>query len=1176
LCVQSDVVTDRTGIDTGVTAVGFERRIIDFAARTYIDVDGREWSLTRAECALISAFLRNPARVLSRDQLRCAVCGGSAEPNSRSIDMLVTRLRRKIEVDPAEPRLVLTVPSEGYRFAVRPQDIKWLTSGTGEVQHAQATSPARLPPERRQLVVMACEIAGFAELSTRLDLDDLCHTTNVIHSTCANVLRSFGGKVAQFLADHLVIYFGHQKAQEDDAQRAILAGFALLRAVADLRVQFYADLHLRVGIASGPVMIAGLSGTDESDGFSAVGLPLTVAMQLQSAAQPGTIIVAAETRDLAGRLFQYEELPHVVANEGMTPVSAWRVTKQSDVAGRFDALHRSPMTELVGRSAQVDLLKRNWSQTCSGEGRVVLLSGEAGIGKSRLAMTLAEQIEGGTILRYFGFPYGTDAPLLAVIKELEKAAGFTSDDSPEEKLAKLKAHFEPCESQHADGINCIAHLLALPIASGSVAQLSPRTRKEKIFATLLARIDSLATCKPVLVLIEDAQWIDSMSLEFIAALVQRASRRRIMALVTAQSEFTPVWATLPHVKVFELSRLGHNDAEYLVSLVAGANALPRDITTDILTRADGVPLFLEEITKSVLESGDLRHHPAVPSTLRAALLARLDRLGPAKKIVQIGAVIGREFSYKLLRLVAVAAPETKLSAALEHLVRSRLAFRRGVGPHATYIFKHALVRDAAYDTLPRELRQTLHAAIAEALEEHFPEIANSEPALLAHHFREGGNTMKTAIYLTATAERALLGSGTAEAFTHLADAQGLLSSLPEGKERSQLELKLEIILSRAFTALRSFAAPETREAYRRVRARCETLDDQSLLPMVMLGQWVGAWSAAEHDVAISVARELYSFGERHSVPEALAAAHMAMGISLTVCGDLVRGRGHFEDALRINRFTLPLRQPFLFSDADGRVSSATYLHDCLLLLGYPTQAESAAKQAEAAANGAGTPASGQTYSCALAQHHILRMYVLRRDIQKTMTNGSALLHLAREQGYPYFLGSSMIHVGWALAHSGETERGIDLCRQGLTRLRQIGVSSWFPRYFALLGECYKLAGNKNRENQTLTDALQSLDSTGERLWESEIYRLKGCFLLRAGEAHKAEACFVKAVSTARQRHARLFELRAATNLAGLMTKDSNGAKARDVLSSIYGRFTEGFDQVDLREAKAVLDRLPAA
>jgi predicted ATPase/class 3 adenylate cyclase/CheY-like chemotaxis protein len=1180
---QAAHIPESGGKQKSAKIIRFEGGAVDLAAHTYIDADGRELPLTRAELALLSGFLRSPGRVLSRDQLRQMI-GGRGQPYDRSVDMLIARLRRKIEPDRTHPRLILTVAGAGYKFAARPQSIGSALERTNERAYQEETGRFRGPAERRLLTVMACQILGFGGLSRRHDPEDLHEMTGVIRTECIRVLKRFDGKLVHFLGASLLIYFGYSEAREDDVERAILAGLDLVRAIGGVGDRLRRELRLRVGIATGPVVIGDPDARGTAEEHGAVGDALNLAMHLQSTASPGTVVIAEETHALAGQFFNYQKLDPVAVDEA-TPVRAWRVTGVSEIVSRFDAFRRANMTEFVGRTEDLERLRRSWSQACAGSGRVVLLTGEAGIGKSRLAMALEQDAVPRTVLRFFGSSHRVDASLFSIINELERAAGIEPSDTSAGKSSKLDALLTQCDAQSHEGAACIAHLMGLPVEAGQVEHLTPQKRKEKAFSALRARIEHMASRDPVLVRIEDAQWMDPTSLDFLGTLVEQAYGIRVMVLLTARPEFAPPWSGLAHVTGIVLARLGRHDAESLIANVAGGKSLPREVTSQILARADGVPLFLEEIAKTVLESGVLRPRgeryevtsnkpPDVPKTLRASLLARIDRLGPGMELAQIGAAIGREFSHELLSTIA-ERPENDLAAALERLVASGLVLRRGFPPYATYSFKHALVRDAAYDMLTRRSRHKLHGLIADVLEERFPETSRTQPELLAHHCREAGYKKKAITYLSTAAECAHLRSGTSEALAHLTQAQELVSTLPDSDERSQLELNLAVILGRVFTARRSYTAPETREAYRQARHRCEALGNHALLPLIILGQWLGAWSAADHQSALDQAQHLYACGERTGTSSVSAVAHMTLGMTLALLGDLEAARRHFEQALQIDRFALPPREPPLFPDTHGRISTVTYLHDCLLLLGFPDQAQRMCRQAEAVADETGTSTLSQSYSRALAQNHTLRMHVFRRDIKRIAVVGSALLQLSQEQGYPYFIGTAMIYTGWALAHDGETARGIDLCHQGMTQLRTIGANCWLPRYHALLAECHQQAGDFERGSQAIANALQGLEITRERIWEAEIYRLKGHLRLRAGDREEAQACFLNAIRVARRQRARLLELRAATSLALLLAQCGKSAKARQMLAKAYAWFTEGFDHADLQQARSVLETLPA-
>jgi predicted ATPase/class 3 adenylate cyclase len=1093
--------------------------------------------------------------------------------------MLVVRLRRKIEPDPAKARFIITVPGTGYKFAAHVRRMDSVPEPIANIIHPDRAHRDTHIAERRQLTVLACQILGFAALS-ELDPEDLQRVLNRIHGACAEVVTRFRGTMVRAVGDSMLVYFGYPEAYENDAESAVRAGLNLLHSIGKLEVPSIQRLRARIGIATGLMVVGDVSivGGQEPN---AVGEALNVALHLQSAAPAGSTVIAASTRELVGHFFDCQQLEPVVVEDGHDPLPAWRVAGEGTTVGRFEALRRSGMLKLVGREEELERLHRGWSNARRGSGQVVLLTGEAGIGKSRLVIELEERLrsEPHATLRYSGSPYQSDAPMSALLEELQRSAGFVSEDSVPQRLRKLRTLLEGSGSDAVEATALLAELLGLPAeAEPSVPQLAPQKRKERTFATLLARIECMAARQQLLIITEDVQWVDPTSLELLTLLVERMARLPIFVIVVARPGFIPPWPDHSYVTAFTLSRLSRADCMALIEQLAGDRPLSVHTKSQILAQTDGMPLFVEELTKSVIERSMVRERhgrqgptksngvQAMPKTLHASLLARLDRLGRGKETAQVGAAIGREFSYELLRMVTTT-DEPTLGTRLDQLVASGLVFRRGPAAHATYAFKHALVRDAAYGMLPRAQRRKLHASIARSLEEHFPETAETQPELVAYHCREAGSVDKAVGYLLAAAERALLRSAMTEALVHLTQAKDLVSTLPESKERWQLELKLEITLGRVLTARRSYTAPETREAYRRARARCEALGHQAWLPLIMLGQWVGAWSAADHRPSLKLAQELYGWGERNNDRGGMAVAHLAYGMTLTLLGDLVRARLHLEQALQINEFGAPGRHPFLFSDTDGRISSLTYLHDCLLLLGFPHQAEAAARQAAAL-----TPS--QLYSRALAQIHMLRMHVFDRDVEKAATVSSALLRLSEEQGYPYFIGASMVYRGWALAQGGDTANGIELCHRGMTQLRTIGANCWFPRYYALLAECHEQAGDPERGGEAIAEAQRSIESTGERIWEAEILRLKGRLLLLAGNhGREAETCFVAAVTTAHQQKARLLELRAATSLADLLQRKGNLTQARDVLVRIYETFKEGFDCADLQNAKALLDAL---
>jgi predicted ATPase/class 3 adenylate cyclase/DNA-binding response OmpR family regulator len=1155
--------------------VQFQGCTVDIPGHLFLDANHREVPLTRREFALLVTFARNAGRVLSRAQLRNAIDGGSTETFDRSIDMLVVRLRRKIEPHPAKSHLILTVPGVGYKFLpqVRPLE---MAADAPRGQDSTRGGHA----ERRQLTVLSCQILGFAALAAEVDPEDLGGLIGRPHAACAEVIARFGGTMVLGIGDTVLAYFGYPKAQENNAESAVRAALGLVRAVDSLDVSPGRKFGTRIGVATGIIVISEMNAVG-SKTPTAIGEALNLALHVQQAAPAGSVLITAKTRSLLGRLFRYRELDvAVVIEDGLNPLPVWQVLDEASALPRFDALRRDSMPNLVGRKAELDRLLQLWRDGRRGSGQVVLMTGEPGIGKSRLVVELEEQLqaEPHTTIRFFGWPHRCEAAMAALLDALQCDAGFSPHDTPRQKVEKLGKAFAVLGPLAGQATALITGLLGLPLeVPSNISELSPPKRKELTFALLLDLIASTAAKRPALIIVEDAQWIDPTSLEFLALVVERAHKLSLLLMIVGRPEFVPPWPDYSYVNALTLSRLSRSDAAALIGQVAEGRQIPTLLETEILSRADGVPLFVEELTKSMLENsanggygGALGSSTAgtapIPSTLHGLLLARLDRLDRSKAVAQAGAVVGREFSFELLRLI-VDLDEPALLGALVQLVSSGLVFRRGAPPQATYVFKHALVRDAAYGMLLRERRQRLHRNVARAYEENLPEVAQTQPELLAYHWREAGDPIKAVGYLLIAAERALLRSTSTESLAHLTLARELIMSLAESTERLRLQLQLEITLARTLLATSGYTAPETRAAYRRARQCCEALGDQHFQPLTMHGQWVCAWVGADYEYALREAHQLYSWGKRNNDLVGLAVAHSDLGLTLTTLGRFTEARDHLAQALRINKFVLPGRQPFIASDADGRISTLSFMQYCLLLLGFPDQANKMATEAASLK-------PHNLYSRALAQARLLRMHVFVRDTEATARGALELLQLAQQQGYPFFIATANVYMGWACAQNGEVAKGIQACQQGLAQLQAIRGRSWLPFYFALLAECHAQNGDYARAEQAVADALQAIETTDERIWEAEVLRLKGNLLLRGrSDAAAAEQCFAAALEVARRQKAKLLELRAAMSLASLERPDRHHVQpAIEMLASVYQSFTEGFDFIDIREANLLLVR----
>jgi class 3 adenylate cyclase len=735
---------------------------------------------------------------------------------------------------------------------------------------ACAPEPARRhEAERRQLTVMFADLVGSTVMSTRLDPEDLREVIGAYHRCCGEQIAKSGGFVARYMGDGILAYFGYPQAHEDDAERAVRAGLASVAAVAKLGDGAGAALRMRIGIATGLVVV-GDAAAQEHD---VVGETPNLAARLQALAEPDAIVIDASTRRLLAGLFEYHDLGAIEVKGFAAPVQAYQVIRQSAVESRFEAL-RATRTPLVGREEEIDLLMRRWQQAKGGDGSVVLISGEPGIGKSRIAQTILKRLgaEQCSFMRYFCSPLHQDIALYPAITRLERAAGFRREDTAEQRLDKLQALLAQGTNDLSEAAPLIADLLSIPTGERYPAHnLTPQKRKEKTLEALVTQVAGLALRQPVLVVFEDVHWSDPTTRESLDLLIDRVPTVRVLVVLTFRPEFTPPWVGRSHVTLLSLSRLPRRQRAEMITRVTGGKVLPKEITDQIIDRTDGVPLFIEELTKAVIESGVLTDAGdrytvagplpplAIPTTLNASLLARLDRLAPAREVAQLGAALGRRFSHELISAVA-AMPQQQLDDALAQLVSAELIFRRGTPPDAEYTFKHALVQDAAYSTLLRGRRQQLHARIAATLEERFPEIVMSQPELLAHHCAEGNMAEKAAAYCLAAGEQALARSAMVEAVARLRKGLTLLTVLPDNAERWRHELNLQIALGRALIATEGQGARAIGEAYARACQLCEQLEARAQLLPVLFGHWVHFLLRAELMLARRSAAELQQLG----------------------------------------------------------------------------------------------------------------------------------------------------------------------------------------------------------------------------------------------------------------------------------------------------------------------------
>jgi class 3 adenylate cyclase/predicted ATPase len=1036
--------------------------------------------------------------------------------------------------------------------------------------------------ERRQVTVMFSDLVGSTALSARMDPEDLREVISAYQKSVAETVGRFGGFVARYMGDGVLVYFGYPEAHEDDAERAVCAGLELVAEVSDLKTQ--AALQTRVGIATGLVVVGDLIGSGEQE---IVGETPNLAARLQSIAEPNSVVVAESTRKLVGSLFELEDLGPQELKGISWPVRAWAALRPASVEGRFEAMHASGVTDLVGREEELGLLLRRWSKARSSEGQVVLLSGEAGIGKSRLTAALLERLSGEshTRLRYFCSPQHTDSVFYPIIGQMERTAGLAHDDKLPARLDKLDAVLARTSASMEDAA-LFAEMLSLANDGRYPAiELTPEHRRQRTLEALSAQLAGLARQQPVLMIFEDAHWVDPTSLEVLGRTVDWVKTCPALLIVTSRPEFNAPWVGQSHVTSLTLNRLGERESATIIARLVGSKELPADVLAEILERTDGIPLFVEEMTKAVLEAeseGAARRTVAavpspglaVPASLHASLMARLDRLGPAKEVAQIGSAIGREFSHALLASVTRKFA-AELGSALDRLVQAGLLYRQGVPPQASYLFKHALVQDAAYGTLLREPRRALHARIAEAFESQFVET-ESRPEILAHHCTEAGLIEKAAGLWGNAGQRSLALSALVEAAAQLTRALEQIATLPGTPALRHEQIKLQVGLITPLIHVKGYAAAETKAAAEQARllieqaeALGEPPEDPLLLFQVLYAFWVANFVAFSGDVCRGLAAQFLALAEKKRATVPIMIGHRIVGISLLFTGDVEVARAQLDQASALYDPVehRPLATRF---GVDSRVSILSFRSLALWLLGYPkaalTDADDALRNARE---------MGQAATLMLALNHTAIPYNLSGNRAAVAAQAQEGAALAEEKGSPFWKALGAMNQGSALALAGRASDAIEMLNSGIRGYRTTGGTNIVLLFLPHLARAHAEVGQFEEAWSCIGEAMNLAETNKEKWCEAEIHRTAGEIELmsRAPDAEKAEAYFQRAITTARKQKAKSWELRAAMSMARLWRDQGKPQQGRELLAPVYGWFTEGFNTPDLKEAEALLDEL---
>lgn len=1038
--------------------------------------------------------------------------------------------------------------------------------------------------ERRQLTVLFCDLVGSTTLSSQLDPEDWREVVHAYQESCTKVIARYGGQIGQYLGDGVLVYFGYPRAHEDDAQRAVRAGLGIIEAVkqlnAGLTEKYGLSVAVRLGCHTGLVVV----GRDQSSIYHdrlAVGEAPNIAARLESIADPNSLVIGALTHQLLGGLFACKSLGTPPLKGVAQPLEVYQVLYESTARTRLEALGPTKLTPLVGRDEEVALLRKLWTHTIDGRGQAVLLHGEPGIGKSRLVQALSGHAAQGQawLIPCQCSPHYQHTALYPVIDLLERVVlRFEQQESPEQKLRKLEGLLVEIGLPLTEVVPLFASLLSIPLTPDyPAADISPEQQKQQTMTAISTVLLRRAAQQPVLFVVEDLQWVDPTTLELLSALIEHLSDARIMALFTFRPDFHPRWEQSAHITHLSLTRLPADQAAELSSRVAG-KTLPAPVMAQVLTKTDGVPLFVEELTKMLLESGLLEKRTqryelaeplpplAIPNTLHDSLMARLDRLSPVKSLAQLAATLGRDFSYELLRAVTPTDDDT-LRRGLRQLVKAELLYQQGRPPRATYRFKHALIQDAAYQSLLKGTRQQHHHRIAQAIESGSPDTVSTQPELLAHHYTQAGLPAQAIPYWEAAGRRALQRSANRDAASHATQGLNILKLLPDTEDRATQELSLQIIKGVALGAVHGPQAPET--VYARA---CELARRVGSTPELFPALSGFAYAQMVHGrmrEARALAEEFLELAQSQDDPLVLSVGHRMVAYTAWFQGDVVDVRNHTRKGLTFYNPDQHRLSVLSYSQDSGVVCG--YLGSVASwVLGYPEQSARTMEQTVAHARGLEHP-----YSVAMSLLFSAQLSQLRGEPDSARANAEEALAVTTEHGLDAAGAWCLLPLGWAEAQQGDVSRGIsDICR-GMEARRAGRVGAVWPWFFALLGEAYGIAGQLEDGLRALDEALWRVKKNDEHLYEAEAYRLKGELLVgKCGpDATQAEACYRKALAVAGHQQAKSWELRAAMSMSRLWMEQGKRRKARELLLPIYDWFTEGFDTADLQQAAALVGEL---